>query len=93
MQALTERGTQEITLEAPGDFLSGLLAVCEASVFALREGAVRTVPAEAGRWHVLLKLSASPEAERFCAALTDLAREPRQEMAEVFFEYNPATMM
>ena len=45
------------------------------------------------RWHVLLKLSASPEAERFCAALTDLAREPRQEMAEVFFEYNPVTMM
>ena len=45
------------------------------------------------RWHVLLKLSASPEAERFCAALTDLAREPRSDLAEVWFEYNPVTMM
>ena len=40
-------------LEAPGEFLSGLLGVCEASVFSLEAGSVRTVPGEAGRWHIL----------------------------------------
>ena len=45
------------------------------------------------RWHVLLKLSASPEAEALCAALEDLARETRPDFAEVYFEYNPVTMI
>ncbi|MBR4710467.1 MAG: primosomal protein N', partial [Clostridia bacterium] len=45
------------------------------------------------RWHVLLKLAAGPEADALCAALTDLAREDRAGQAEVFFEYNPVTML
>lgn len=40
-------------LEAPGDFLSGLLGVWEASLFALEAGGVRTLPAEPGRWRIL----------------------------------------
>ena len=40
-------------LEAPGDFLSGLLGVCEASVAELEAGSVRTFPGEAGRWRIL----------------------------------------
>ena len=48
------------------------------------------------RWHVLLKLAAGPDADALCAALTDLARETRDALegrAEVFFEYNPVTML
>ena len=41
------------TLEAPGEFLSGLLGVCEAAAFPLESGGVRTLPAEAGRWRIL----------------------------------------
>ena len=44
------------------------------------------------RWHVMFKLLVHPETEKFVAALTDLAREPA-EGAEVYFEYNPTTMM
>ncbi len=44
------------------------------------------------RWHVMFKLLVHPETEVFVAALTDLAREPA-EGAEVYFEYNPTTMM
>ena len=44
------------------------------------------------RWHVLFKLLVNPATEEFVAALTDLAREPH-EGAEVYFEYNPTTMM
>ena len=44
------------------------------------------------RWHVLFKLLAHRDTEPFVAALTDLAREP-VEGAEVYFEYNPTTMM
>ena len=44
------------------------------------------------RWHVMFKLLVHPETEKFVAALTDLAREP-EEGAEVYFEYNPTTMM
>ena len=44
------------------------------------------------RWHVLMKLLVHPETEQFAAALSDLARE-KQEDAEVYFEYNPTTMM
>ena len=45
------------------------------------------------RWHVMLKLSASPEAEALCAALTDLARAGAEEGVETWFEYNPVNMM
>ncbi len=44
------------------------------------------------RWHVMFKLLVNPATEEFVAALTDLAREPA-EGAEVYFEYNPTTMM
>ncbi len=44
------------------------------------------------RWHVMFKLLVNPEAEEFVAALTELAREPIPN-AEVYFEYNPTTMM
>ncbi len=45
------------------------------------------------RWHVVVKLAASPEAERLCAALTDLARTDAPEGVDTYFEYNPVTMM
>ncbi len=44
------------------------------------------------RWHVMFKLLVNPATEEFAAVLTDLAREPA-EGAEVYFEYNPTTMM
>ena len=44
------------------------------------------------RWHVMFKLLVHPATEEFVAALTGLAREPA-EGAEVYFEYNPTTMM
>ena len=44
------------------------------------------------RWHVMFKLLVHPATEEFVAALTELAREPA-EGAEVYFEYNPTTMM
>ena len=44
------------------------------------------------RWHVMFKLLVNPATEEFVAALTELAREPH-EGAEVYFEYNPTTMM
>ena len=44
------------------------------------------------RWHVMFKLLVQPQTEEFVAALTELAREP-VEGAEVYFEYNPTTMM
>ena len=44
------------------------------------------------RWHVMFKLLVHPQTEEFVAALTELAREP-VEGAEVYFEYNPTTMM
>ena len=44
------------------------------------------------RWHVMFKLLVNPATEEFVAALTELARE-HQEGAEVYFEYNPTTMM
>ena len=51
---MERRPTESNTvLEAPGDFLSGLLGVCEASVAELEAGSVRTFPGEAGRWRIL----------------------------------------
>ena len=44
------------------------------------------------RWHVMFKLLVNPATEEFVAMLTDMARET-YEGAEVYFEYNPTTMM
>ncbi|MGN1369464.1 MAG: primosomal protein N' [Aristaeellaceae bacterium] len=44
------------------------------------------------RWHVMFKLLVNPATEEFVAALTELARESNPD-AEVYFEYNPTTMM
>ncbi len=44
------------------------------------------------RWHVMFKLLVHPQTEEFVAALTDMARES-YDGAEVYFEYNPTTMM
>ena len=44
------------------------------------------------RWHVMFKLLVHPSTEEFVAMLTELARDPI-EGAEVYFEYNPTTMM
>ena len=41
-----------LNLEAPGDFLSGLLAVCEASVLCLEAPGVREMPEAHGFWRV-----------------------------------------
>ena len=44
------------------------------------------------RWHVLFKLLVHPETEAWVAALTDLSRREHPG-ADVYFEYNPTTMM
>ncbi|MBQ8200390.1 MAG: primosomal protein N' [Clostridia bacterium] len=44
------------------------------------------------RWHVMFKLLVHPQTEEFVAALTEMAREDA-EGADVYFEYNPTTMM
>ena len=44
------------------------------------------------RWQVLLKLLVHPDTEEFSAALSDLARAPHDD-ADVYFEYNPTTMI
>lgn len=44
------------------------------------------------RWHIQMKLLVHPDTEPFVAALTELAREEHPG-ADVYFEYNPTTMM
>ena len=44
------------------------------------------------RWHILMKLWAGDAAETLCARLNDLARA-HTGRADVYFEYNPVTMM
>ncbi len=44
------------------------------------------------RWHVMMKLLVHPDTEQFAAALSEMARE-KQDNADVWFEYNPTTMM
>ena len=53
MPGLAEQSKQNITLEAPGDFLSGLLAVSELYVLPLESGGVRELPVDYGAWRVL----------------------------------------
>ena len=42
------------------------------------------------RWQVLMKLRVGEHTEAFCAALSELAREPAEHV-ETFFEYNPVS--
>jgi len=44
------------------------------------------------RWHIMFKLLVHSQTEAFVAALTELAREDSPK-ADVYFEYNPTTMM
>ena len=44
------------------------------------------------RWHVLMKLLDHPDAEPMVGALTELARQ-ESPGADIYFEYNPTTMM
>lgn len=48
-----------MNLEAPGDFLSGLLGVCEARTESVPAGSVRTVSPEPEQWCLLSPLSGS----------------------------------
>ncbi len=56
MPVLAEQSKQNITLEAPGDFLSGLLAVSELRVLSLADGGLRELPGDYGAWRVLSPL-------------------------------------
>ena len=44
------------------------------------------------RYQLLLKLHVRPETERLAAALSDMSREEIPGL-DIYFEYNPATMM
>ena len=44
------------------------------------------------RWHVLMKLLDHPDTEPLVGALTELARQ-ESPGADIYFEYNPTTMM
>ncbi len=48
--------TESAALEAPGDFLSELLAVCDAGMLTLRGGGVQELPEARGLWRVLAPL-------------------------------------
>ena len=45
------------------------------------------------RRHLLMKLLVSPEADRFCGWLTELAEHAGEDNLDVWFEVNPTTMM
>ena len=64
--------------EAPGDLLSGLLAVSAAELTTVKAGSVRDLPAAPGQWRLI-----SPEAGRLRLAWEDRAwvLEPRQAAA------------
>ncbi|MBO5497744.1 MAG: hypothetical protein J5967_10115, partial [Oscillospiraceae bacterium] len=55
----TAEKLNSVTLEAPGEFLSGLLGVLEARVLTLRAGGIRALPAEYGVWRVAAPLKGS----------------------------------
>ena len=58
MQVFDNHNVQAFPLEAPGDFLSGLLAVSEACVLAVNAG-VLEYPPRCGCWRVLAPLEGS----------------------------------
>ena len=78
MEAIAEN-LNSVTLEAPGEFLSGLLGVSQAQVLPLRAGSIRMLPAAFGKWRVVfplrgrLRLAAGelawPLESRQCAAV------------------------
>ena len=51
--------SQAFALEAPGDFLSGLLGVSALQILPLECGSVRDFPEEFGVWRILSPLSGS----------------------------------
>jgi AraC-like DNA-binding protein len=59
MSTACPKTDSKINLEAPGDLLSGLLALCELRSEALNPGDVRTFPASPGQWRLLTPLSGS----------------------------------
>lgn len=59
MRSSDEAGIQLINLEAPGDFLSELLGVSEASILTLHGGEVRELNEEDSGWRVLSPLEGS----------------------------------
>ena len=67
--------TQSAQLEAPGDFLSELLAVYSAGTLTLRGGALLELPACRGRWQVLTPLRGEV---RVTAGETSLPLSPGQ---------------
>ena len=56
MQPSIKNNFQNITLEAPGDFLSGLLGVCAAEVLTLKAGLARELAGAPGQWRILSPL-------------------------------------
>ena len=59
MASVRPQVDSNLNLEAPGDLLSGLLAVCELQSELLHSGDVRTFSAVPGQWRVLAPLSGS----------------------------------
>ena len=59
MASVRPQVDNNLNLEAPGDLLSGLLAVCELQSELLHTGDVRTFSAVPGQWRVLAPLSGS----------------------------------
>ena len=53
MRDRNAQSLQTVTLEAPGDFLSGLLVVSSAQRVMLRSGGICSMPEESGNWHVI----------------------------------------
>ncbi|MCR5826412.1 MAG: helix-turn-helix transcriptional regulator [Oscillospiraceae bacterium] len=73
--SLTAEQFRSVTLEAPGEFLSGLLGVSQAQVLPLRAGSIRALPAEFGVWRVAAPLHG---ALRVAAGDQAWPLEPRQ---------------
>ena len=59
MSAHETQTVQSYPLEAPGDFLSGLLGVSSALVLPLSAGSIREIPGEFGCWRLAAPLSGS----------------------------------
>ncbi len=57
MQAHENQSIQSLPLEAPGDFLSGLLGVSAALVVSLSAGNIREISAEFSCWRLIAPLS------------------------------------
>ena len=78
MPGTGEQFKQDITLEAPGDFLSGLLAVSEFHVYCLSDCTLRELPPVYGSWRLLAPLEGGL---RFTAGDYGIALETGQAAA------------